>query len=202
MSAWVSTTQLHAPSPSAQCTHSHFRHGREGGHPRQVSANSISLPSHVCRPILDITPRFVEEVPPLGVHAVNEPDLPGPLPFLEARFAKDRRCHRLMHLVVNELTYAVRLREPFMEALPVLAHAPMEIARHTHVEHAVRSARENIDARSLLLKITHASEIQACCSRSGFRDNGEVIEIRRGWPPQSAPLKNGAAMRVLPGKFC
>ena len=45
----------------------------------------------------DGPPELVEEIIPLGVHALDQPQLPRAVPFLETLFAQDRRVHCLVH---------------------------------------------------------------------------------------------------------
>jgi hypothetical protein len=84
------------------------------------AAIHVNVPSGgalpVRRSVEDLSLRLIEEVAPFRVHALDQTNLPSTLPFLELRLATDRRLHRLVHLVVNELMHPVTLVKPSMRS--------------------------------------------------------------------------------------
>src|SRR5207253_8511799 len=89
------------------------------------------------RPAQNFTRLFVEEIEPLGVHALDKPDLPQALPLLNLFLAPDRLGHRLVHLVVDRTVHLVVFGESLDQTLLVLGHPPEEIARDTSIERAI-----------------------------------------------------------------
>src|SRR5918996_4245264 len=128
-----------------------LRHPREGGDPchRATGVRSGFLAYPVGRPAPNASADFVEKILPLGIHALDEPKLPGSVPLLELLLAQDGRIHRLVHLVINETMDPIFFGESVDETLPVYANAFEELARDTDVKRAVAAAGEDVNAGDL-----------------------------------------------------
>lgn len=124
-----------------------FRHGREGG-PRQGSAFAVLIvaPRDISRPVFDFTRCVVEQVEPLRIHGLYEPNLPGTLPLLDLTFPPDRLFHRVVELKVDKLLHAVLLRETLKQPLFVVGNAAVNVAGHADVQYPVRLAGEDVNA--------------------------------------------------------
>src|SRR6185503_12561731 len=63
---------------------------------------------------------LIVEVAPIGIRFFNQPNLPGPIPFLHLLFACDRRFYVGMNFIINKLGNTVSLGEAFYEPLAML----------------------------------------------------------------------------------
>src|SRR5215204_6462819 len=85
------------------------------------------------------------QVAPSRVRSFYQAYLPRPSPFLDPLLSTDRFFHVVVNLEVDQVMYPVAFGESFNEAVPVLPDTFDEIACHTNVQGAVRSAGQNVD---------------------------------------------------------
>src|SRR3990172_3850093 len=84
---------------------------------------STRAPRPIRRALQDLARRLVEQVDPLRVHALDQPDLPQSAPFLELLLAPDGGLHRRMRLEIDEVVDAIFLGEALYDALLVQGDA-------------------------------------------------------------------------------
>ena len=96
------------------------------------------------------------KVAPLGVRAVDQIDLPRPLPVFQLLLAGNRALHVAEHLEVDEPVDGVARGEAARDAFPVLRQPLHEVGRYADVGRAVVPACKDVDARLLLGR--HGSE--------------------------------------------
>ena len=91
------------------------------------------------------------QVAPLWVLAIDQIDLPRPVPVLELLFTRDRGDHVAVNLEVYEAVNGVFLGKTGQSTLAVLPHPAQQIGRHADVQRAVVPAREDVGAGDPLL---------------------------------------------------
>jgi hypothetical protein len=116
-----------------------LRRPRESGDPGAVSRNQI-----------------VGKVAPLRIMALDQSELPGASPLLDALFANDGVFHGLVEFDKNQSMDAVAPGEPTGDARPMRRDSVGDIAGHTGIKSSVAPAREKVDAR-LFLGHVHAA---------------------------------------------
>lgn len=147
--------------------------------------------------------RRIEQVLPLGVHALDEPDLPRPPSFLELLLAPDGIGHGLVKLVVDALLHAVPLGEAVDEALAVLGHTVRERTRDPDVEDAIPLAGHDVDAgvhgwpdeMRRRLQLSCAGAAEATGVGAGLRRHDEVCLIR------VVPVQTGTRAPIAKRRF-
>src|SRR5947207_12258800 len=80
---------------------------------------AYTLPRDIRGALVDRAPELVEQIDPLRVHALDQPDLPGAIPLLESLLALNGGVHRQMHLIIRYLMDTVALGEALDEVLLV-----------------------------------------------------------------------------------
>ena len=120
---------------------------RRPGPKRRASSARVVTKARAIRGTLEQRAvRFIKEIGPLRVHALNQPDFPRPLPFLQLLLALDSRFHRFKKIVEHEQFDAVFFCEPFDKPLAMLGHTAEDIAGHADVERSVSTAGEDVHA--------------------------------------------------------
>ena len=89
------------------------------------------------------------EVPPVGVHLLDQANLPGAAPLFQLLFAGDGGRCIVMRIVPDQSRDAVALGEAFEPPLTVLPDAADRVAGDTNIERAVLPARKDIDNECL-----------------------------------------------------
>jgi hypothetical protein len=85
------------------------------------------------------------EVVPLGVHGVDQADLPGAVPGLQTLLAPYGFVDVAVRLVPDEQFQAVAFGEAVGDALLVFPDASAEAVGDADIEHAVAAARHDVD---------------------------------------------------------
>jgi len=163
--AWRSNKSLSSYVIPAPLASEASKRDKAGTHaPQGNCLRSAFAPRDVRGAVADLAGARIEQIDPLGVHALDQPDLPLPAPLLDPVLASYGLRHQVMHLVVDEHVHMVVLGEALDETLLVLGHADVEIARHARVDRAVALARQDVHGWRLL-SIRHddpPTQEQAC----------------------------------------
>jgi hypothetical protein len=93
--------------------------------------------------------RLVRKILPLGIHLLDQPDLPRAIPLLESLLPLNRLVHFSVRLEVHEDMHAVFLGESFHRAIAMRFNASAKIGCHAYVERSVGFAGEDVDGRLL-----------------------------------------------------
>jgi hypothetical protein len=86
------------------------------------------------------------EIDPLEIFALNQVDLPLPVPVFQLLFTRDGGGHFVEHLVSDKRVNGITRRMPCDNRVTMLKKSPDEVRRHTNVKHPMRLARQNIYA--------------------------------------------------------
>lgn len=81
-----------------------------------------------------LAPQSRKEIIPIGIGLLDQPDLPGALPFLELLFAADGVFGAAMFFIPDETMDAVSPGEAFCHALAMLPDALGEAAGDADIE--------------------------------------------------------------------
>jgi hypothetical protein len=111
--------------------------------------------------------QFVVEIPPLGIVAFDQIELPCPAPFLYALLVQYRAFHVLVKLNKDKLVDRIVVSETGDSTGSVLPYPPCKIAHYSNIERAVAPTRENVEARPV---VGHAS---ASDPGPRFREDGD-----------------------------
>src|SRR6185312_2984983 len=111
---------------------------------------------------------LVPKISPSRIFFLDQPQLPGSVPFLELALPAECRLARFMTLEPDEHFHAVALGKSRKHASTVLPHALHQVVCHSNVERAVRLAGENVDEES------HAVRLRMLRHEPSM-DNGESV---------------------------
>ena len=90
---------------------------------------------------------LLEQIGPLRIALAHEPQLPEPVPLLDALFALDGGLDVRVHFVPDEARHGVPFREAGHEVLAVLPETLHQVRRHADVQRPPLAARKHVDSR-------------------------------------------------------
>lgn len=90
------------------------------------------------------------QIVPIGVLALDQIDLPRPVPILELLFAQDRSFHIAEHLVADETADAVAASETAGNALTMFVESLHYVGSDADIKRTSWLACKDIDARAAL----------------------------------------------------
>ncbi len=93
----------------------------------------------------------VEEVNPIRVRLLNQPNFPIPPPFLDRLFSRDRVFWIIVYLIPDKPIYVIPRREARNGFLFVFIDSANEIVRNADIQRSVLAARQQIDVKRQLL---------------------------------------------------
>lgn len=86
------------------------------------------------------------KVPPVRVHRLDQPHLPGTLPFLDLLLADDGRFRVVSDLVPDQLVAIISIGEAALEGMVlVLQDAARRITRDASIDGAILAIGHNVD---------------------------------------------------------
>jgi hypothetical protein len=92
----------------------------------------------------------IEEITPIRIILLNQPNLPIPPPLLDVLFSRDRVFRIIAYLIPNKPIYAIPRREARNSLLFVLVDTANEIVRNADIQRSVLAARQQIDVKRQL----------------------------------------------------
>jgi hypothetical protein len=135
------------------------------------------------------------QVLPLGVHLLDQPDLPRTGPLLDVLFPLNGWQDLLVPLEPNQALQAVSARESRLAACSVLPTTPDNVRRYANLQRAILSVRHDVN-----IPAAHLIRHRAKSSTAGIRRSSRTAYAGRckGVDGGPSPAMTGRDRRLAP----
>lgn len=129
------------------------------------------------------------KIAPVRVGFLDELDLPCPFPCLDRFFSTDRRLHRIVQLISDQIMHAVAFGKTFDNVLSMLPDAANQARGNSYVQRRVSSIGKDINA---WLSFAHNGRpLEPCPSMHDGRDRCDCHSSERCYPASLPHTNHG-----------